>query len=301
VGSAALAGSLLWAYWPTLAELAQRWAGDANYGHGFLVPAFALAMLWLRRGHFADLTLRFRWSGLWLLGAGLLLRLAGTYCYSDWLEAVSLLPCLAGAAVLVGGPQALRGAWPAIAFLAFMVPLPYRLEVALALPLQWLATRASTYALQTLGLPALAEGNVIVLDEVRIGVVEACSGLGMLLFFFALSTAAAFLIRRPLWEKLVIVASAVPIALVANVARITATGVLSETAGARAADLVYHDLAGWLMMPLALGILWLQLRLHARLLQEPDKARPVFRARPGSGAHPAGGPAEAGEALARST
>ena len=61
-------------------------------------------------------------------------------------------------------------------------------------------TTASTFALQTLGLPAVAEGNVILLNDVRLGVVEACSGLRMLVIFFALSTAVALLMRRPLWE-----------------------------------------------------------------------------------------------------
>src|SRR5262249_49976835 len=97
-------------------------------------------------------------------------------------------------------------------------------EVAMAHPLQHFATLASTYLLQTAGIPALAEGNIVVLSESRIGVVEACNGLGMLVLFFAVSTALAFVIKRHLWERFVILVSAVPVALAANVARITVTG-----------------------------------------------------------------------------
>src|SRR5436305_589397 len=79
-------------------------------------------------------------------------------------------------------------------------------------PLHGIATVSSTFLLQTLGLPALAEGNVILLNDVHIGIVEACSGLRMLVIFFALSTAVALLTRRPLWEKVVVALSAVPIA-----------------------------------------------------------------------------------------
>ena len=65
-----------------------------------------------------------------------------------------------------------------------------------------MATTASTYLLQTLGFMAFAEGNVIQLNEARIGVVEACSGLSMLITFFALSTAAALVVKRPLLDRI---------------------------------------------------------------------------------------------------
>src|SRR6185295_15946667 len=97
--------------------------------------------------------------------------------------------------------------WPAVAFLAFMLPLPFVLEVALAGRLQSFATFASTYVLQTLGFPALSEGNVIIVNESKIGVAEACNGLGMPVVFFALSTALAFVIVRPLWEKILVLLS----------------------------------------------------------------------------------------------
>jgi exosortase len=210
-----------------------------------------------------------------VLAAGIGLRLVGAYYYFVWIDAISLLPCLAGLWLLVGGKLAWRWSWPAIAFLAFMIPLPYSLSVTLAGPLQRFATVASTFALQTMGLPAVAEGNVILLNEAEIGIVEACSGLRMLVIFFALSTGVALVIRRPLWEKLVIAASAVPIALVVNVIRISVTGVLHETVGSEVANAVFHDLAGWLMMPMALGILWVELRYLKHLVLEPLQPTPV--------------------------
>src|SRR5262249_25315221 len=157
-----------------------------------------------------------------------------------------------GAALLLGGWAALRWSWLATAFLIFMIPLPYRVETGLSQPLQRLATVASTYALQTLGMPAFAEGNVIVVNQSGIGIVEACNGLGMLVLFFALATGMAIVVRRPALDKAVILLSAAPVAVLANVIRITLTSVLYETAGQKWGDLVFHDLAGWLMMPLAL-------------------------------------------------
>jgi exosortase len=255
--------------------MAHQWTYNPQYSHGYLVPLFALALLWLRRERLAAVSFRLSWWGVPLVAAGAALYLAGAYAYVDWLEAVSLLPCLAGVAVLLAGWRALRWSWPAVAFLAFMVPLPFAVEQALGMPLRALATHASTWALQTLGLPALSQGNIIVVRAHKIGVAEACSGLSMLLTFAALATAVALVSRRPLLDKLVVLASAVPIALLANVARITATGVLYETAGSAAAHAFFHDFAGWLMMPFAVGLLWLELRVLARLLVEHPPEEPL--------------------------
>ena len=260
--------ALLWAYGETLADLTRQWSTDPQHSHGYLVPMFAAVLLYLRRDRFAPR----EWSaapwGVVALLAGLAAWFAGTHFHLSWLEGISLLPCLAGIVLLAGGLHAWRWAWPSIAFLAFMVPLPYRAAVALPDSLQRVATLTSTFALQTLGLPAVAEGNVILLSEVELGVVEACSGLRMLVIFFALAAGVALLIRRPLWEKALILASAAPIAVIVNVTRITATGVLHELVGSRLANAVFHDFAGWVMMPLALALLWLELQALSRLLIE---------------------------------
>jgi exosortase len=265
--TAAVAVGCGWAYWPTLRALAHRWAVDPQYSHGYLVPAFALLLLWLRRARLTGAARPSAWGAAFLAG-GTALRLAGACFYFDWLDAISLLPCLAGAALLLGGWPALRWSWPAVGFLAFMIPLPYQVELALAHPLQGAAAVASTYCLQTCGFPALAEGNVITLGALKVGVAGACSGLSMLVVFVALALAVCLVLPRPLWQKAVLVASAVPVAVVANVLRITVTGVLFETAGKGVADMVYHDLAGWLMMPVALGLLGLELCFLNSLLVE---------------------------------
>jgi exosortase len=266
---------LLWAYRPTLAEMVHRWSVDPQYSHGFLVPVFAGIILWVRWGQHPALSLRIGWWGLpWLLLASLM-RLTAAALYLEWLDGLSLLPALAGVCVLLGGWAALGWAWPAIAFLVFMLPAPFQLEVALAHPLQRLATTASTYLLQTLGLPAVAAGNVILINEIKLGVVEACSGLGMLVTFFALSTAVAIVRPRGWPERLLIFVSAVPIALAANITRITVTGVLYVTAGGGVARVVYHDLAGWLMMPLALALLWIEMKFLDHLFVEPEPSGPL--------------------------
>src|SRR5207244_377686 len=119
---------------------------------------------------------------------------------------------------------------------------------------------------------AISEGNIILIDELRLGVIDACSGLGMLMTFFALATALALVVKAPLLDRLIIVASAVPIAILANIIRITLTAVAYEMFGEYP---IFHDVSGWLMMPLAVAIMWLELRFIARLLVPVERSRPL--------------------------
>jgi exosortase len=299
--------ALGWAFWPTLRLMAERWATDPRYSHGYLVPLFSLYLLWVRRGRPGTGASDGVWLGVPVLLAGLAARAAATLLYFDWLAGVALLPCVAGLALLVGGRPALARAWPAILFLAFMVPLPFRVETALAQPLQRVATVASRYALETLGFLAISEGNTIRMGTVRLGVVEACSGLSMMLIFFALATATAIVVRRPWYDKAVLVLSAVPIAVAANVTRITVTGVLHKTVGSELAEFVFHDLAGWLMMPMALAMLWVEMRLLSWVIKDAPSRRnlavlaPVQVRRPAAAASqpPPSGPTATPERVGR--
>jgi exosortase len=219
------------------------------------------------------------WSGSWWglvpVMVSVALHITGDYLFIDWLSEIAFLLCLAGLCLCLGGWKLLRLAAPSIGFLGFMLPLPYRVEVALANPLQNLATQGSTYLLQTVGLSAYAEGNHIVLTQRRLNVLEACNGLGMLVTFFAVTTAVALVIKRPLLDRVVVVASAIPIALLANVIRITGNGIFGEmtpglVAGFGAERLDFS--LGLLMMPLALVLIWLELLALSRVLVEPPPA-----------------------------
>lgn len=270
----AILAGLLFCYWTSLEEIAAKWEHDPQYSHGYLVPLFSIVLLWMRREMVDPSKLRLNWLGLPVILAGLGMRLAATHYYVEWFDFLSIIPVVFGITLLLGGWHAVRWAWPAIGFLFFMIPLPYTLEVKLRGPLRSIGTMASTYLMQTIGLPAVAEGNVVVVGEVRIGVVEACSGLNMLMVFFALSTGVALLSDRPAWERLLIIISAVPIALISNIARITVTGILYALGFSYLADLVFHDLAGYLMMPFGLLLLWFELWLLSRILISEDQ-RPM--------------------------
>ena len=263
--------ALAWTYWPTLAELAYTWNTNQQYGHGWLVPLFAAYLLYHRRDKLNLDAMQANFLGLVLLAAGLGMRLTSTYLFFHSFEQLSLIPAVAGLTLLFGGWAAMRWAWPSLLFLVFMIPLPFSIATALAGPLQSLATVSATFIMQTMGLPAISEGNIILLNEHQIGIVEACSGLRMLVVFFALSTGVVLISNRHWIDRTIIFLSAVPIALLSNLVRITATGILYSMGMGEMANHFFHDIAGWVMMPLALSMLWVEIKLLDALFIDQPK------------------------------
>ncbi|MFL5240811.1 MAG: exosortase/archaeosortase family protein [Gemmataceae bacterium] len=279
VALAAIAGLFLWSYWPTLEDLANRWSTEPTYSHGYLVPFFAATLLWMRREKLRGQTLAPSVWGLVFGLVALFMRMGSGYFALSSVDRFSIIPALVGLCIGLGGRPALRWAWPGIAFLIFMLPLPAGFDQLLSAPMQHLATIASAHVLQTLGFIAEVEGNVIVLSDSELEVVEACSGLRMFVTFCALTTAVAVLMKASWLRKLIIVLSAFPLAMLCNIARISATGVVQQTLGIQAAHIVFHDIAGWLMIALALALLFLELKTLAYLFVLDRAQRPASQLR----------------------
>jgi exosortase len=269
-------------YWTSIQFLCRVWWNQEDYNHGFFVPCFSLFLLWHRR----DMIPKDSASGsLWGLPVfALWAAMMWSASYFDYgsLPELSMVPFFVGVALFVSGWQGLRWAWPAILFLVFMLPLPGAIEDISRDQLQHVATYLSAYAIQTLGIPATAEGNVIQMTEKSLEVAQACSGLRMMMLFFAICVGAAFVVRRPLWERLVMVASAAPIAILSNVARIVLTGVLCDLArrwpsliNVETAEKFMHDMAGLLMMPIGLALLFVEMSLISKLLISPPSSGPL--------------------------
>ena len=263
----AIVAVLTVAYWSSVQMLVRVW-DTPDYSHGYLVPPFAAFLLWIRRDLFTMDNQGGTGVGAILVFAAALFFVAAGVLGFKLIGAFSLIPAVAGIILMMGGWSMLRWSWPAILFLVFMIPLPMSLETMATQPLRRVGTMASTYILQTMGLPAIAEGNVIQLTEQKIGVAEACSGLRMLMSSAALAFGLAFMINRPLWERALIVLSAIPIAIITNVIRIVVTGICYEYLNAETAEHFFHDLAGYFMMPIALGMLWLEMEILSRLTIE---------------------------------
>ncbi len=262
VAAVVLVTALLFMYLDSFQTAFKSWL-KPEYSHGFLVPFFSAYLIY-RTWHEAPR--KIRWPNLWglaFLCAGLsIFYIAGYLNYGkEWLQGLSLVINLAGVVVLLGGWSALKWAWPAVAFLIFMFQLPYKVEYALGGNLQKIAAMSSEFVLQTIGFPTYREGVVLHVKDQSLEVAKACSGLSMLLTFIALSVAVVLIVKRPWLDRVLLLIAAIPVAVIANVIRISFTGMLYSWGGRELGDRVFHDFAGWMMMPIALVILWLFLKV----------------------------------------
>lgn len=274
-GKAALVGVVLgavfaWAYWPTLVGLVRVWDREPDYSHGYLVVPVALYFLWVRRERFPGVASGLAWPGLGLIALSIGVRMLGDRLYLEAVDGWSILLWVAGVVWLLGGWRVCWWSLPSVVFLWFMVPLPYRVERWLSQPLQRVATHMSCWALQFLGQPALGEGNTILINDFPLEIEQACSGLRIFVGIVALAFAYLIIFRRAWWEKALLLVSVLPIALVANSARIVITGLLYQYVSGEAAQRFAHDVAGWVMIPFAAGLFALVLWYLDRLVREVE-------------------------------
>ncbi|WP_425616567.1 exosortase/archaeosortase family protein [Anatilimnocola sp. NA78] len=261
----------VWAYWPTLLEMRNAWERESDYSHGYLVAPLAAFFLWWRRDSFPGVG-RSSWLlGSALIAAGIGLRMVAGAFYFESIDGWSILPWIAGAVAILFGSAALRWAAPSIAFLFFMVPLPFRMESMLSLPLQGIATKLSCWILQLLGQPAIAEGHTILIGEYTMEIAEACSGLRLFVSIFALAFAYLMLVRKAWWERVLLVLSVPAIAIAANAIRIVVTSLMYQYVSGEAAKKFSHDFAGWAMIPLAAAMFWLVLWYLGKVLREQEQ------------------------------
>jgi exosortase len=273
---------LVLAYLDMFALISAAWR-EGLYSHGWLVPVFALVLLWMRWEPFGPVPAKERWIGLGILALGLCIRLYAAEYGVNTYDRLSFMPAIFGVFMLVGGFNIIRWAWPALFFLIFMFPLPNMIERPVLGGLQKVASICSTFVLQTMGMSAFRQGNLISIPGSELNIAEACAGLRMGTIFPAMAVFMVFIIERPWWDKFVILLSAIPIALLVNIIRITITGLLYWITGPdnTIAHKLGHDWAGLFMMPLALGFLWLELQILERLTIPVDtvQVRPVGGAR----------------------
>ena len=275
--------AVVYAFAPSLRSLADQWNKDPNYSYGFFVLPIALAIAWSRRSAIDPTRIRPNGWGFLALAALLTVRIPLFEWNEQYLESATLPFVVAALVFAIGGGHLLRVMLPVVGFLGFMLPLPPSFNALLARPLQAVATDGSVVLLQLIGIPVIAEGNVIVTSETPLEVARACNGLSMLLSFVTLIVATVLLVPRPLPERIVLLLSAVPIAVLTNILRITVTAVAYRALGAKVAEAYAHDYAGYAMMPVALALVWLELTLCSRLFVEVENVDPasIIRRRAG--------------------
>jgi exosortase len=228
-----------------LRDLAIQWWDDPNYSHGFLVPLFSGFLLWQQRHELRSLTPRGTMLGVAVLVAGILELVLGDLGAENFLMRSSLLVIVAGLILFHLGPRILRAVAFPLGFLIFMIPLPATLFYAITFPLQGFAASQAATILEWIGIPVLLDGNVIHLSQLSLGVTEACSGIRSLISLLAGAAAWAYLAMPRGWIAVLFVAAAIPVTIIANVARVVLTGIIGQQWGVEYASGFFHEFAGW--------------------------------------------------------
>jgi exosortase len=144
-----------------------------------------------------------------------------------------------------------------LGFRVLMIPFPAIIYNKITFPLQLLASRWASSFLEMVGVPVLRDGNVLVLSNYSLEVVEACSGIRSLMSLIALAVAYGYLVEPRRWVRVILVLLMIPIALFTNAIRITGAGVLAHRFGATAAEGFLHEFSGWVIFLAALLLMFL--------------------------------------------
>lgn len=275
--AALIALALAASYAPNLRGLVETWNSEPNYSYGFLIIPIALAIAWQRRAELDPSKLAPSAVGWAALAAVLGARAVFYERAEEWAETATLLGAAAALVLALGGWHLLRWAAAPLAVLALMLPLPPSINTLMAAPLQTLAAMGSEKVLQAMGLPVLRQGNTLVVGTDTLEVARACNGLSMLLSFITLMVATVLTVarERPWFERVALLLSAIPIALVSNIIRIVATAWAYRFLGHEFGERVAHDTAGWAMMPLGLVLVWLEICALSWLVVEDRPAGPA--------------------------
>lgn len=261
-------------YAGVLAALVRQWASDDNYSHGFFVIPLALYFAWTRRDQLARAATAPGVTGLVLIAGSLLVWMAGKLGSELFLTRVSLVGVIAGTIWFVWGRHHVRILAFPILFLLLMIPLPSILFNQVAFPLQLVASQVGERAIAAAGIPVLREGNVLHLPARTLEVAEACSGIRSLVSLLFLAVVLGRFTDLGTGGRVLLALGAVPIAIVANAARVAGTGLTAQWISPAAAEGFFHLFSGWLMFLVAFGALLILQQLLSRV--RVRRARPAL-------------------------
>jgi exosortase len=240
-----------------------RWITDSSWSHGFLIPIISLYFVNQHKDEILQSVknneLKPNYAGLFFLICGILFYPFNiVQLQYGYFRPIGMIATLGAIVLFLGGWRLVKYTWLPIVFLIFAVPLPRRYYVSLTMPMRHLAATVATALLNLIdGLQATVNGVVVDVIyqgrqlEPSLNVAEACSGMRLLMAFLALGVAMAYLHYRPVWQRLILLASTIPIAIFCNIVRVTITGFIYVLIHPKYTQGIYHDGLGLIMLPMA--------------------------------------------------
>ena len=275
IKAAVISTLIWWIFREEINGIVRQWLTNPSWSHGFLIPLFSLYFLNQSKDEILEIQ---QPRPSWLVGLPLLLFFLALYPVNVVMlkfmygKPLIVIAVIGSVVLFLGGWKILKYAWLPVAYLFFAVPLPGRLYFQLTNPMRQLAAQVATVILNLVPqLEATVQGSTIdvIYQNVRmepgLDVADACSGMRLVMAFVALGVAMAYLHWRPIWQRLVLLGSTLPIAILCNIVRVTITGFIYILGNPKYAQGIYHDLLGMLMLPLAFvlygGLAWLMSNL----------------------------------------
>jgi len=244
-------------YAPVLKALLVQWWRDPDYSHGFLVPVFSGYILWRQRKRWMKTEIKPSDVGLIVMLGAVVLLLTGSLGAELFISRLSLVILLAGMILFLSGWKLLRAVLFPLGFLMLMIPIPAIIYNQITFPLQFIASCFASLGLEAIRVPVLREGNVLVLPNYSLEVVEACSGIRSVMSLISLAVAYVYLAERRPWVQYGVVVLMVPIAVVTNAIRIAGAGVLAYNFGSAAAEGFMHGFSDWVMFMVGVVVMFL--------------------------------------------
>jgi exosortase A len=262
---AIIIASLVVLYAGVVKYLVSDWINLPDFSHGFLIPIVSMYFVYERRKQFSALSPSSNWAGLGLIIFGIALLLLGNLATEYFTMRFSMLVVFGGVILFLLGNDFFKTLLFPIIFLIFMIPIPSILMDRITFPMQLFASKVAANTLYLVGIPILREGNVMLLANTSLEVAEACSGIRSLISLLALSIVFAYLSQKETWKRILLVLSTFPIAIIANAARVSGTGILAHRYGDKVAQGFFHGFSGWILFVVAFVSLFLLGALLSRI------------------------------------
>ena len=268
--------AFFWSYMPSLVELWSLLLKSDEYSAGLFVPFLSVYIMWSRRHDIAQCPVKPSLWGLFAYIIAQVVRFMGLFLMYSSAERLSIILSIAALVLLLFGWQLFRKVSTILLFLCLMLPWPNIMQYLIGLRLQSWATSSAVFCLEIIGYEVIQEGNVIHIGNASVAVVEACNGLRMITAFFVITGLVVLLVKRTWWEKLIILASSLPIALLCNTIRLAITAMFFTVLEGEYWEKIFHDFGGYAMMPLALAAIVGELWLLAKLTVLPVEEKAII-------------------------
>lgn len=283
IGGVVLAIPFTWLFWDFLYRQV-RFAvqQQADWGHTLIIPVIAGYLIYVQREKLLAKPFRTAWTGLLPIVIGIafyaLFTLGPQVIQHHNLRGAAVGLTILGLALLLCGWRAMRYLlFPLLYLILFSQTISDRFMKMVTYPLQDLAAWGAHKVLILFAVDVSIDGNVLnVLHNgqvIPLNVAEACSGMRMVMAFFALGTAMAFLGLKYNWQRVTLVLLGLPTALAVNILRVVTLAVLSMlNAGFAAGE--FHSFIGlvWLI-PAFLLYLGVMVVLRKMVIEEDDAPR----------------------------